>query len=173
MLKRKIEDELTKWKNSPSRLPLVIEGARQVGKTTSIEAFAEKNYKTFYSLNFFENPDLMNIFDGPLDSDTILTRLSFAFPSKKISNGSTLLFLDEIQHCPNARTALKFIAKDPRFDVIASGSLLGINFSQIASFPVGYTETIKMYPLDFEEFLWAMNIDEAIISELRNMLQGA
>lgn len=166
MLKRKIEDELTKWKNSPSRLPLVIEGARQVGKTTSIEAFAEKNYKTFYSLNFFENPDLMNIFDGPLDSDTILTRLSFAFPSKKISNGSTLLFLDEIQHCPNARTALKFIAKDPRFDVIASGSLLGINFSQIASFPVGYTETIKMYPLDFEEFLWAMNIDEAIISEL-------
>lgn len=146
MLKRKIEAELTKWKNSPSRLPLVIEGARQVGKTTSIEAFAEKNYKTFYSLNFFENPDLMNIFDGPLDSDTILTRLSFAFPSKKISYGSTLLFLDEIQHCPNARTALKFIAKDPRFDVIASGSLLGINLSQIASFPVGYKKSGRKLP---------------------------
>lgn len=167
MLRRKIEQELLNWKNNPSKLPLVIEGARQVGKTTSVEDFASRNYKTFYKLNFFETPEFNKIFEGNLSSDAILSRLSFAFPSMTVTEGSTLIFLDEIQHCPNARTALKFMASDSRFDVIASGSLLGINFAQIESLPVGYTQTMKMYPLDFEEFLWAMGIDETVINNLR------
>ena len=168
MLKRKIDDRFTSWKNNPDHLPLVVEGARQVGKTTSIETFAQKTYKTFYNLNFFSDPGLMTIFDGALDPESIITRITLAFPSQKYVPGSTLIFLDEIQHCPNARTALKFLAKHSDFDVIASGSLLGISLSDETSLPVGYTETVKMHPLDFEEFLWAMDISEKVISELKS-----
>ena len=168
MLKRKISDLLYEWKNRPERLPLIVEGARQVGKTTSIRDFAESNYKTVYELNFYINPELSSIFDGPLSSDEILFRLTLSFPEKKAVHGSTLIFLDEIQHCPNARTALKFLAHDKRFDVIASGSLLGINYSKVSSLPVGYTETVKMYPLDFEEFLWAMDISPETIEVLHS-----
>ena len=166
MLRRKINDVLLKWKSNPNKLPLVVEGARQVGKTTSILTFANENYKSIYDLNFFLNPDLQSIFSGPLNSDEIIFRLSLTFPDKTMVPGNTLIFLDEIQHCPNARTALKFLAHDNRFDVIASGSLLGINYAEVPSFPVGYTETIKMFPLDFEEFLWAMGIGNKIIDSL-------
>lgn len=168
MLKRKIDDRFTSWKNNPDHLPLVVEGARQVGKTTSIETFAQKTYKTFYNLNFFSDPGLMTIFDGALDPESIITRITLAFPSQKYVPGSTLILLDEIQHCPNARTALKFLAKHSDFDVIASGSLLGISLSDETSLPVGYTETVKMHPLDFEEFLWATDISEKVISELKS-----
>lgn len=166
MLRRKINDVLLKWKSNPNKLPLVVEGARQVGKTTSILTFANENYKSIYDLNFFLNPDLQYIFSGSLNSDEIIFRLSLTFPDKTMVPGDTLIFLDEIQHCPNARTALKFLAHDNRFDVIASGSLLGINYAEVPSFPVGYTETIKMFPLDFEEFLWAMGIGNKIIDSL-------
>lgn len=166
MLNRKINEYLIEWKSDSNKLPLVIEGARQVGKTTSIRAFAQKNYKTLYELNFFTHPEQMSIFSGSLESDEILFRLSLTFPEKEYVAGSTLIFLDEIQDCPNARTALKFLARDKRFDVIASGSLLGINYKSVPSFPVGYTRTIKMYPLDFEEFLWAMKIRTEIIESL-------
>ena len=166
MLNRKINEYLIEWKSDSNKLPLVIEGARQVGKTTSIRAFAQKNYKTVYELNFFTHPEQMSIFSGSLESDEILFRLSLTFPDKEYVAGSTLIFLDEIQDCPNARTALKFLARDKRFDVIASGSLLGINYKSVPSFPVGYTRTIKMYPLDFEEFLWAMKIRAEIIESL-------
>lgn len=168
MLRRKIEETFIKWRNTEDRLPLIVEGARQVGKTTSILNFAAKNYETVYSINFFEHPHLSRIFNDSLDSNTILTRLSLEFPNLNLKEGSTLIFLDEIQHCPNARTALKFLAKDKRFDVIATGSLLGLYFSEIESIPVGYTETIQMHPLDFEEFLWALGISENIIDGLRN-----
>ena len=168
MLKRKITDTFLKWKSDPDRLPLVVEGARQVGKTTSIKAFAEANYEAVFDLNFFLRPDLQDVFSDSLDADEILFRLSLAYPGKKIVNGKTLIFLDEIQNCPNARTALKFLAHDNRFDVIASGSLLGIEYRDVPSFPVGYTETVKMLPLDFEEFLWAMGIDNRIIESLHN-----
>ena len=166
MLNRKIDEYLKEWKADSDKLPLIIEGARQVGKTTSIRAFAKKNYKTVYELNFFTHPEHVSIFSGSLESDEILFRLSLTFPDIEYVAGSTLIFLDEIQDCPNARTALKFLARDERFDVIASGSLLGINYKSVPSFPVGYTRTIKMYPLDFEEFLWAMKIKAEIIEAL-------
>lgn len=170
MLRRKINEKLISWKNNPDKLPLVVEGARQVGKTTSILEFAKTSYKTVIELNFYRNPGLRRIFDGDLDADTILSRLSLYSKNWKIIDGSTLIFLDEIQHCPNARTALKFLAHNPRFDVIASGSLLGLNFSEISSFPVGQTETLTMNPLDFEEYLWAMGIDERVIDKLKEHL---
>ena len=166
MLKRKINDKLNAWKKNKDRLPLVIEGARQVGKTTAVREFAKNNYETFYEVNFVENPDFVSIFSNSLDPSRILTSLSVAFPDVKYKKGSTLIFLDEIQHCPNGRSALKFLARDSRFDVIASGSLLGINHPREVSFPVGYTQNIELLPLDFEEFLWAMKINEEVISYL-------
>ena len=172
MLKRKINDKFITWKNNPDRLPLVVEGARQVGKTTSILEFAKNTYEAVIELNFYRNPGLIKIFEGDLDADTILSRISLYSKNWRLVDGSTLIFLDEIQHCPNARTALKFLAHDPRFDVIASGSLLGLNFSKISSFPVGQTETLMMYPLDFEEYLWAMSIDERVIDKLKEHLKN-
>ncbi len=172
MLKRKITDKLIKWKNSSKRHPLLIDGARQVGKTTAVREFARNNYKTFYELNFLENSGYAAIFSGDLDASSILTKLSLAFPSVNRTDGSTLIFLDEIQHCPNGRTSLKFLAEDERFDVIASGSLLGLNHSEEESFPVGYIETMELFPLDFEEFLWAMGIGEDIIRYLRDCYEN-
>lgn len=166
MLRRKITSRLLEWKNAPTRLPLLVEGARQVGKTTAVLDFAEKNYSTVYNLNFFRDPSLASIFEGSLDPSAILTKLSVAFPEIRRTDGSTLLFLDEIQHCPNGRTALKFLASDPRFDVIASGSLLGIRHPEEVSFPVGYIQRIELQPLDFEEFLWAMGIGEETLGYL-------
>ena len=139
-----------------NKLPLIINGQRQVGKTTSVLVFAKKYYDVIYELNFFEHPEFASIFSSSLDSNTVLNKLSLAFPSIHRSNGSTLIFLDEIQHCPNGRTALKFLANDPCFDVIASGSLLGLNHNTEPSFLVGYVQHIELNPLDFEEFLWAM-----------------
>ncbi len=167
MLRRKIIDKLSAWKSRPDRLPLVIDGARQVGKTTAVREFARKNYKAVYEVNFLENPAYAAIFSGSLEPAVILSNLAVAFPDVRRVDGSTLIFLDEIQHCPNGRTALKFLARDPAFDVIASGSLLGINHAKEESFPVGYTDSIELHPLDFEEFLWAMGIGEDIIAGLR------
>ena len=143
MLRRKITDKLYLWKKDTNRLPLLINGARQVGKTTAVLEFAKNTYKTIYQINFFETPELVSIFSEDLSADTILTKLSFAFPETRRKEGSMLIFLDEIQHCPNGRTALKFLAKDPRFDVIATGSLLGINHASERSFPVGYINNIE------------------------------
>lgn len=167
MLKRKITTELLKWKEKENKLPLIINGQRQVGKTTSVLEFAKKYYDVIYELNFFEHPEFASIFSSSLDSDTVLNKLSLAFPSIHRSNGSMLIFLDEIQHCPNGRTALKFLANDPRFDVIASGSLLELNHSAEQSFPVGYVQHIELNPLDFEEFLWAMEVGDDIVGYLR------
>ena len=172
MLDRKIYSKLEEWKEREDKLPLVIKGARQVGKTTSILEFAKRHYKAIYDLNFFRSPSLMTIFDGDLDSDTILTKLSFRFPDIRFSEGNTLIFLDEMQHCPQARTALKFLANDSRFDVIATGSLLGINYKETESFPVGYTEEIEMMSLDFEEFLWAMGIADSTIEKIRQSFKS-
>lgn len=167
MIERKIEQKLLAWKQQELKLPLVIKGARQVGKTTSVMEFAKKHYETVYELNFYKNPSIASIFDEDLDADTILTKISFKFPTHIFQKGKTLLFLDEIQACPKARTALKFLAKDPRFDVIATGSLLGINYEDVASFPVGFTEEIEMMGLDFEEFLWAKGVDKNAIELLK------
>ena len=166
MLKRKIYDDLTRWKSRNNRQCLVVKGARQVGKTFIIELFAKENYKHIITLNFERNQAYKAIFDGDLDVDTIIKQISLRVPDAQLVPGETLLFFDEIQSCPNARTALKFLTEDDRFDVITSGSLLGINYKEVSSFPVGYVEHLEMHSLDFEEFLWANGVSPASIADI-------
>jgi len=158
MLERKIINELNIWKENPNKQCLVVKGARQVGKTTIIEKFAKENYKNVVTINFVETPRLKAIFDGDLSTEEIWRQISIRIPNTELISGETLLFLDEIQLCPNARTALKFLARDERYDVIASGSLLGINYDEVVSFPVGFVDNVQMHSLDFEEFCWAMGM---------------
>lgn len=168
MLKRIIEDELIVWKNNPNKKCLIIEGARQVGKTYIIKHFAEQNYENYIELNFVSTPSLCKIFDGDLDIETILANISlYSAYGNNLKPHKTLIFLDEIQACANARTALKFFALDGRYDVISSGSMLG-NYSKVASYPTGYVEFLQMHPLTFEEFLWANGVSDKIISILKN-----
>lgn len=167
MLERKIYQSLLDWKKNPNKMCLVVKGARQVGKTFIIEKFAHENYKNYIYINFDENPGYKAIFDGDLNVENLVKQISLRVPKASIVPNETLIFLDEIQNCPNARTALKFLALDKRFDVIASGSLLGINYKEVASFPVGYTEQIEMYSLDFEEFLWANGISKKSILDIK------
>jgi len=155
VLKRKIEKQLLEWKNNSDRNPLIVKGARQVGKTYSIDKFCKDNYKHYYYIDFNESPNFKDVFEGNLDKASIIKNLTLEIPGLKLEKGETVIFLDEIQNCPNARTALKFLANDERFDIISSGSLLGINYKEVASFPVGYTDHLEMHSLDFEEFCWA------------------
>jgi len=164
MLKRKLEKQLFEWKNNPDRMPLVVKGARQVGKTFTIDKFCRKNYSHYYNIDFNEMPKFKDVFGGDLDTITILKNLTLEIPDLKLVPGATVIFLDEIQNCPNARTALKFLAKDERFDVIATGSLLGINYQEVTSFPVGYTDHLEMHSLDFEEFCWANGLSDDALS---------
>ncbi len=167
MLKRKIIHELTKWKEETTNKALLIKGARQVGKTTIVRQFAEKNYKNFIEINFEQMPLVRQAFDGNLDARTILINLS-AMGFGPLEPGKTLIFFDEIQSCPNARTAIKFLVEDGQYDYIESGSLLGINYKDVSSYPVGFEHELDMYPLDFEEFLWACNIGEDVIDMLKD-----
>ena len=167
MLERKIYNSLIEWKKNPDKMCLVVKGARQVGKTYIIEKFARENYKNYIYMNFDENPGYKAIFDGDLNVENLIKQISLRVPRAKIVPYKTLIFLDEIQNCPNARTALKFLAIDRRFDVIASCSLLGINYKEVESFPVGYTEQLEMYSLDFEEFLWANGINKQSILDVK------
>lgn len=174
MLKRKIEQILFKWKNSQERKPLIIKGCRQCGKTFSVIEFAKKNYKHYVYLNFFENPDFNYVFSGSLNVDSIIVMLSALLGDAVFEAGETILILDEIQECPEARTALKFFREDGRFDVIGTGSLLGVSGygKEPKSIPVGSETIIDMYPLDFEEFLWANGISESVISLLKKSLEA-
>lgn len=170
MLKRKIEQRLQEWKRSPNRKPLLIKGCRQCGKTYSVLDFAKKNYKHVVYLNFFENPDYCSVFEESLEIDNITMLLSALLGSEAVFEpGNTILVLDEIQECPDARTALKFFHLDGRYDVIGTGSLLGVRGygKEPKSIPVGYETTIDMNPLDFEEFLWANGISDVVIDSLR------
>lgn len=170
MLKRKIEQLLQEWKRSPNRKPLLIKGCRQCGKTFSVLDFAKKNYKHVVYLNFFENPDYCSVFEGSLEIDNITMLLSALLGSEAVFEpGKTILVLDEIQECPDARTALKFFHLDGRYDVIGTGSLLGVRGygKEPKSIPVGYETTIDMSPLDFEEFLWANGVSEVVIDSLK------
>ena len=169
ILKRKIEEQLLKWKNSPEKKALIVQGARQVGKTFSIRAFAKANYKHYLELNFILNPQYKQIFSGNLKMTTLLMNLNLYTGFRYDPNQEkALLFLDEIQACPEARTALKTLTEDGRFDVIASGSLLGIRYHDVPSFPTGYVTYLSMFPLDFEEYLWANGIDTSVIGMLRD-----
>ncbi|MDR2337931.1 MAG: AAA family ATPase [Deltaproteobacteria bacterium] len=168
MLKRKITDKLIEWKAEPNKCCLLVKGARQVGKTFIINEFAKANYRNYIYINFEINKEYMRIFDGDLDFKTLKMKLETAFPNVKLEAHQTIIFLDEIQSCPNARVALKSFALDGSFDVVASGSLLGINYKQISSYPVGYEKVIELAPLDFEEFLWGVGFSADNIAFTRN-----
>ena len=173
MLKRKVFDELFAWKEKREKLKLkkclIVQGARQVGKTYAIEKFGEEAFDEIVSVNFKETPDAAEIFKGDLNVDNLILSLRFRFPDKKILPGRTLIFFDEIQECEEAITALKFWALDMRYDVIASGSMLGIDYKRASSYPVGYVDYIQMYGLDLEEFLWALGIGDDLIKQLKEM----
>ncbi len=174
MLKRKITNTLIEWKNRKDHKPLIIKGPRQCGKTFIVLEFAKKNYDNVIYLNFIENPEFKSIFNGSLEIDNLTLFISSLISSAKFESGKTILIFDEIQECPLARTSLKFFKIDGRYDVLATGSLLGVSgYKQDkASIPVGYEEIIDMYPLDFEEFLWANGIKEEIIDVLRGCLKN-
>lgn len=167
MFKRKIYDQLLSWKQTKKQECLLINGARQVGKTFIVNEFGKNEYDNYIYINFFTNPEYMEIFAGALDAQSIYKNISVYLKTPKMQEHNTLIFLDEIQHCPNARTALKFLALDDRYDVVASGSLLGLNYKKVDSIPVGYEKQIDMFPLDLEEFLWAMGYSEDGISVLK------
>ena len=176
MLKRKIYEKLLDWKSNRGQHCLLIKGARQVGKTYIVREFGKAEYESFIEINFLEHPEFKIIFDGDRSAETIFKNISYNIPNVKLVPHKTLLFLDEIQKCANARTALKFLAQDERFDVIASGSLLGLAYGrdddkeveEVESIPVGYEKPIMMYPLDFEEFLWAYGYGKDTISYLKS-----
>jgi predicted AAA+ superfamily ATPase len=167
MLRRKMTDILMRWKESHENECLLVMGARQVGKTFIVEDFAKKNYKNYIYMNFELNPSLKDIFKGSLNVDDLIIEISSKFRNVRLAPGETLIFLDEIQSCPRARVSLKSFALDGRFDVIASGSLLGVSLREVSSYPVGYEMQIWMHSLDFEEFLWALGVDEAVITHVR------
>lgn len=171
MLKRKIYNELKAWKDTPNHLPLIIKGCRQCGKTWLVQYFAQNNYKNVIYINFFENPNLSTIFQGSLDIDNLTMLMSAQIPNCQFEAGNTAIILDEIQECPEARTSLKFFKLDGRYDVIATGSLLGVKgFGTPKSIPVGYETMLTMTPLDFEEFLWANGITGEMITILKKCL---
>lgn len=171
MLKRKIISQLTGWKEESVNKALLIKGARQVGKTTIVRQFARSHYENFIEINFEQMPMAKQAFEGNLDARTILINLS-AMGFGPLEPGKTLIFFDEIQSCPKARTAIKFLVEDGQFDYIESGSLLGINYKDVSSYPVGFEHEIDMYPLDFEEFLWACNISEDVVDMLRDCYEN-
>lgn len=168
MLKRKAYNELVEWKNTHREECLLVIGARQIGKTYIIREFAKNNYTKYYELNFLTNPKFKSIFDGDLDSETIIRKISLMEKGFSIIPGETLIFFDEIQECPNAITALKFLASNQDFDCIASGSMLGIAYKRTTSFPVGYVGFLYMNSLDFEEFCWANGVTEENINYLKD-----
>ena len=171
MLKRKAITKIEQWQASYRDKALLLTGARQVGKTTAVREFAKRHYTHFIEINFVKHPIAQQAFDGTLDTDTIVTNLS-AMGFGPFVDGETLVFFDEIQECPKARTAIKFLVEEHRYDYIESGSLLGINYKPVPSYPVGYEMELPMYPLDFEEFLWAKNIQDNVVNQLREAYEN-
>ena len=180
MYRRKIESFLLDWKNTPNHKPLVIKGCRQCGKTSSVVAFAKKHYKHVIYIDFHEQEQLCALFAGSLSVDYLTMAISASVPGAQFVPHNTCLVLDEIQNCPRARSSLKFFMQDGRYDVICTGSLLGVsgykNAEQIkaedqATIPVGAETIVEMYPMDFEEWLWANGINEQVFDFLRKSLQ--
>lgn len=166
MLKRKIDKYLTDWKNRPDKKPLIIKGARQIGKTRSVEWFAGQNYASVIEINFIEQKRYREIFNDGFEVDAILKNISLLNPELKFIPGNTIFFFDELQACPNCATSLKFFKLDGRFDVICSGSLMGISYNEIESNSVGYKEDYEMHSMDFEEFLWAKGYNDEFTADL-------
>ena len=178
MLKRKIYDFLIEWKKTKKYECLLVNGARQVGKTFIIEHFGLNEYEKYFYLNFIKSPEYKQIFEGSLEPVEIYKKLSLYLPNFNPVEKNTLIFLDEIQRCPKARTALKFLALDQKYDFIASGSLLGINYknenieSEEISIPVGYEHEIEMTSLDFEEYLWAIGMSKKAVDSLNDYFEN-
>ncbi len=165
-LKRKIDTYLTDWRNNQDRKPLIVKGPRQVGKTESIRKFAGENYKSVIEINFVTSVKYKKITLDGYNSEAVIKNISLIDPSYKFIPGETILFFDEIQEYPEIATSLKFFCIDGRFDVICSGSLLGINYKRIESNSVGYKTDYNMYSLDFEEFLWARGYTSDVIENM-------
>lgn len=181
MIKRKLYDYLLEWKKSKKNEALLIKGARQVGKTFLIREFGKKEYESFIEINFLKNGEYKSIFNGNnLSATEIYKRISAYIPNVKLIPGKTLLFLDEIQVCAQARTAIKFLVDDGKYDIISSGSLLGLSYfedddvevTEPTSLPVGYEKQVTMYSLDFEEYLWANGYNEDAISYLKDFFEN-
>ena len=179
--KRKIDSVFEAWKNKPQHLPIVVKGCRQCGKTYSVRKFAEEHYRYVVYLDFFKHPELKTIFDDSLDVDKLTRSITMSgVENAKFVTGETCLILDEIQDCPRARTSLKFFSIDGRYDVMCTGSLLGVNgyktepeqqIEDNAPIPVGYEQIINMCPMDFEEWLWANGFTDEHIDLLRQHLK--
>ena len=166
-MKREMYNKLIAWKNNPNKKPLIVYGARQVGKTYLIEKFGKENYDHLYYINFEFDVNAKKLFDGNLDIKTLLFQLSAYNTDVPIIEKKTLIFFDEAQKCPQVLTALKSFALDNRFDVILSGSMLGIIMHEVSSFPVGYVEKLYLRPMSFKEFLLANNYSEEMIEEFK------
>ena len=166
LLKRKIDAFLAAWKQNPHRKPLIVKGARQIGKTRSIQAFGQANYESVIEINFVLQKKFRSIFDNGYEVDTIIKNISLLEPSWKFIPYKTLIFFDELQKCPDCATSLKSFNADPRYDVICSGSLMGIYYEEIESNAVGNKEDYEMHSMDFEEFLWARGYSETQVEDL-------
>ena len=172
-LVRKADAFLREWKKNPDRKPLIIKGARQVGKTETIRTFARENYKNVIEINFITEPSYKVIVEEGFSAEHIIKLISRIDPTKHFEENETLIFFDEIQDFPEIATALKFFKENGKYDVICSGSLLGVQYQRIASISVGYKTDYQMYSMDFEEFLWAKGYSEEAISDmLCHMLEG-
>ena len=171
MFKRKIYNEMLNWKNEPNHKPLIIQGLRQIGKTTIVETFAKENYDSVVKLDFRKDVSLQELFNGDFDIDSITFALTIKYKDIKFIPNKTVLIFDELQDCPNARASLKYFALDGRYDVICTGSLLGIKNYRLTKYPsrgipVGFEEYLEMKPMDFEEFLWANGVQKQVIDIL-------
>ena len=165
-LRRKIDAFLEQWKSDSGKKPLIVKGSRQVGKTESIRRFGFANYDSVIEINFVEEPKYKSIIEDGYSAASIVRNISLLDPAKRFVEGKTLLFFDELQEFPEIATALKFFKQDARFDVICSGSMLGINYQRIESNSVGHKTDFEMRSLDFEEFLWAKGYDDSIVDEM-------
>jgi hypothetical protein len=179
MYKRKIENVLQSWLDTPSHKPLVVKGVRQCGKTSSVVDFAHKHFKNVVYLDFREHPDYKKFFTPNLEVDAIVMRITAAMPNVEIEARETCFVFDEIQDCPRARGSLKYFYLDGRYEVMCTGSLLGVNGykspeekkeEEEASIPVGFEDIVEMYPMDFEEWLWANGIKDMHFDYLKNSL---
>ena len=167
-LKRKIDNYLIEWKKSTNKLPLIVKGARQIGKTNAIRNFGQNNYKTFIEINFALQPQFKTIFEEGFEVDNIIKNITLKMPDIELNAHDTLIFFDEMQECVSTATSLKAFKEDGRYDVICSGSLMGINYKEIESNSVGNKEDYTMRSLDFEEFLWAKGYSNEQIENLYN-----
>lgn len=166
MLKRKVYQELLKWKENTEGKALCIIGARQIGKTTLIREFGKNEYEHFAEINFVTDEKAADIFKEKLTAEAIITNLT-AYLQTPLEPGKTLILFDEVQECPAVRSAIKFLVEDGRFDYIESGSLLGVRYKEVKSYPVGFEQILPMYPLDFEEYLWANGVQDKTLQYLK------